>query len=138
MAVEVAAILSDRDVEGHARLIWQALESSGWLALFSLELVTFHDVGLPHDTSDREVWRFAQANRMILLTYNRNMKGVDSLEQTLRDENRLHSLPILTIGNRDRLTEDAEYRERCADDVADVILYIERHRGRGRIFIPQS
>jgi hypothetical protein len=30
---------------------------------------------LPKDSSDRVVWRFAQANQMILLTANRRMKG---------------------------------------------------------------
>jgi len=34
----------------------------------SLRLVLFDDVGLPIDSSDREAWRFAQRNEMILLT----------------------------------------------------------------------
>ncbi len=46
----------------------------------------FGRVGLADDSSDRETWRFAQQNRMTLLTDNRNMKGRDSLEQTLREE----------------------------------------------------
>ncbi|MEL6260616.1 MAG: DUF5615 family PIN-like protein [Cyanobacteria bacterium J06626_6] len=41
----------------------------------------FADVGLPMDSSDRIVWKFAQTNRMILITANRDMKGDDSLEQ---------------------------------------------------------
>jgi hypothetical protein len=42
---------------------------------------------------------FAQAQKMILLTANRNMEGDDSLEQTIRNENTLISLPVLTIAN---------------------------------------
>ncbi len=67
-------------------------------------------MGLPFDSSDREVWHFIQANKMILLTNNRNMDGEDSLEQTLRDENTVTSLPVLTIANADRLSERI-YRE---------------------------
>jgi hypothetical protein len=53
-------------------------------------------------SSDRVVWQFAQTNQMILITANRNMKGDDSLEQTIREDNTPTSLPILTIGNPDR------------------------------------
>ncbi len=42
-----------------------------------MRLVTFGDVGLQFDSSDREAWRFAQAGQMILLTGNRSMKGSD-------------------------------------------------------------
>jgi predicted nuclease of predicted toxin-antitoxin system len=42
--------------------------------------VRLADVGLPDNSTDREVWRFAQANQMLLLTNNRNMEGVDTLE----------------------------------------------------------
>ncbi len=45
------------------------------------------EVGLSIDTSDRILWRFAQSNQMIILTANRNMKGKDSLEQVIREEN---------------------------------------------------
>ncbi|AUB39676.1 hypothetical protein COO91_05674 [Nostoc flagelliforme CCNUN1] len=47
---------------------------------------------------------------MILLTANRSMKGKDSLEQVIREENTLASLPVITIGNADRLLNDSEYR----------------------------
>jgi predicted nuclease of predicted toxin-antitoxin system len=50
-----------------------------------MRLARFVDVGLPYDSTDREVWRFAQANQLLLLTNNRNMEGLESLEQTIRD-----------------------------------------------------
>jgi hypothetical protein len=57
------------------------------------------------DSSDRVVWRTAQAQGMVLLTHNRNMKGEDSLEQTIREDNSPTSLPVVTIGRIDRLRE---------------------------------
>lgn len=75
-------ILADHDIEGYAVTLLGTLAAEGWLELIPLEMVTFDDVGLPIDSTDREVWRFAQANEMILITNNRNMRGEDSLEQT--------------------------------------------------------
>jgi hypothetical protein len=85
-------------MEGYAVVLQGTLASIGWLELLSLRLATFREVGLSIGSSDRTIWRFAQANRMVLLTNNRNMKGKDSLEQVLREENTITSLPILTIG----------------------------------------
>jgi hypothetical protein len=47
------------------------------------------------NSDDRAVWRCAQANEMILLTANRSMKGKDSLEQVMREENTPTSLPVV-------------------------------------------
>ena len=104
-------ILVDHNVEGHVVKLWWALVAEGWLELLPLRLITFREVGLPIESSDQEVWRFAQANQMLLLTNNRNMKGEDSLENTLREENTPTSLPILTFSNISRLNEQA-YRRR--------------------------
>lgn len=48
---------------------------------------------LPINSDDRVVWRLAQENEMILLTANRTMKGKNSLEQVMREENTPNSLP---------------------------------------------
>jgi predicted nuclease of predicted toxin-antitoxin system len=90
---------------------------------------------LPVDSDDREVWRFAQANRMILLTNNRNMKGDDSLGQILREENTLTSLPVITIGNPKRLSAK-EYRSQCVSRLAEILLDLDNYLGSARIFIP--
>ena len=68
-------ILVDHNLRGQALLLWGTLAAEGWLALLPLRLVTFEDVGLPVNSSDRTVWQFAQTNRMLLLTGNRSMKG---------------------------------------------------------------
>jgi hypothetical protein len=85
----------------------------GWFDLVPIRLVTFAEVGLPITSSDRAVWRYAQDHNLLLLTANLAVKYSDSLEQTLREENTLASLPILTIRNLDRV-QDGIYREACA------------------------
>lgn len=77
----------------------------------------------------------ATANGLILLTNNRNMEGVDSLEQTIRDENLPTSLPVLTFSDFERITERT-YRERCAARLIEIMIYLDDYLGVGRIFIP--
>ena len=92
----VITLLADHNIEGQALLLWGTLGAAGWLELVPLRFARFAEVGLSYDRSDRTVWRFAQENRMLLLTDNRNMIGPDSLEQTIRNENRgTHSPSLL-------------------------------------------
>lgn len=128
-------VLVDHDIEGQALALWGTLGKMGWLEIVDMELSTFRDVGLPSNSTDRDVWRFAQANGMILFTNNRNMDGEDSLEQTLRNENRLTSLPVLTVANADRLSE-RRYRERCAAQILEIVIDLDKNLGRSRIYIP--
>ncbi len=128
-------VLSDHNLEGQAILLWSTMESEGWLKLLPIPLLTFADVGLPFESSDRVVWRYAQERNLILLTANRNDDGEDSLGRTIQDENTATSLPVVTIGTADRL-EESYYRERCAEKLMEIVIYIERYRGVGRVFIP--
>jgi len=131
----VRTILVDHDIEGQALILWGALAAEGWLELCPLDVITFDQAGLPVGSSDRTVWRFAQAHEMILLTHNRNMNATDSLEQTIREENTPTSLPVITLGRAERLRESA-YRERCVVRIIEIALDIERYLGTGRLFIP--
>ncbi|MGH8056897.1 MAG: ACP S-malonyltransferase, partial [Candidatus Entotheonellia bacterium] len=63
------SILVDHDIEGQVLILWGALAAGGWLELCSLHLVTFAQAGLPVDSNDRTVWRFAQTHGMVLLTH---------------------------------------------------------------------
>ncbi len=63
------------------------------------------------------------------------MKGGDSLEETMRDENRPDSLPILTIGSIDMITI-SEYREKYVTRIAEIILDLKNYLGTRRVFIP--
>lgn len=69
------------------------------------------------------------------MSANRNMKDEDSLEQVMREENSPTSLPVLTIGKVDRLYEP-DYRERCANRIVEIVMYINDYMGASRIFIP--
>ncbi|MDQ2999592.1 MAG: ACP S-malonyltransferase, partial [Chloroflexota bacterium] len=66
-------MLVDHNMEGQAILLWGVLAAEGWLDLVPLRLLTFRTVGLPFDSDDRTVWRFVQAQRVLLLTDNRSM-----------------------------------------------------------------
>jgi hypothetical protein len=93
-------------------------------------------MNLSTDSNDRVVWRLAQANQMILLTANRSMKGEDSLEQVLREENAVDSFPVITIGDADRFLADRVYRNCCVDRILEIVLEIEIWMGVGRLFVP--
>ncbi|MEQ8464802.1 ACP S-malonyltransferase [Coleofasciculus sp. F4-SAH-05] len=129
-------ILVDHNLRGHSVLLAGRLAASGWLELISIHFILFEEVGLEVSSSDRVVWQCAQANEMILLTANRSMKGKDSLEQVIREESTPISLPVITIGNIDRLLVEPEYRDRCVNRLVDIIVDIEDYRGSRRIFIP--
>lgn len=129
-------ILVDHNLRGHSVVLSGSLATSGWLNLISIHFVLFEEVGLAANSSDRMVWQCAQANGMILLTANRSMKGKDSLEQVLREENTSTSLPVITVGNIDRLLSEPEYRDRCVNRLVEIVVDIEDYRGARRIFIP--
>ncbi|UBF27767.1 ACP S-malonyltransferase [Kovacikia minuta CCNUW1] len=128
-------ILVDHHLEGYIVLLQGALANEGWLDLLPIHFVLLEEAGLAINSSDRVVWQFAQQRQMILLTANRKMKGKDSLEQTIREENTSISLPVVTIGRVDRLS-NREYREQCAARLVEIILYPETCIGVGRVFIP--
>jgi len=73
-------ILVDHNIEGQAIMLLGTLTSQGWQELLPFEFITLADKGLPYESNDRVVWRYAQENGMILLTENRNMSREDSLE----------------------------------------------------------
>jgi hypothetical protein len=128
-------ILADHDIEGQARALWRVVLAEGWQELTPLKYVEFADVGLSPINSDRVVWRFAQANNMLLLTNNRNMADADSLEATIREENHPASLPVMTIASVDRMAEHG-YCQRCAGRLAEIVSEIDKYKVIGRLFIP--
>jgi predicted nuclease of predicted toxin-antitoxin system len=128
--------LVDHNLRGHSVVLAGSFATSGWLDLISIRFVLFEEVGLAVTSDDRVVWRYAQDHQMILITANRSMKGKDSLEQVMREENTPISLPVVTIGNIDRLMAESGYRERCVDRLVDIVIDIEDYQGARRIFIP--
>lgn len=128
--------LVDHNLGGHAEILLGNIASQGWLELLPIRFVTFKEMNLLIDSNDRMVWRLAQANQMILLTANRSMKGEDSLEQVLQDENSVDSFPVITIGDPDRFLADRTYRNRCVDRILEIVLDIQTWMGVGRLFVP--
>lgn len=128
--------LIDHNLKGHALILFGAIGSQGWLDILPIRFVTFAEVDLSIDSDDKVVWQFAQANRMILLTANRSMKGKDSLEQVMREESTSESLPVITIGNADRLLNEPDYRGQCVESLIEIVLDLDSYRGTRRIFIP--
>jgi hypothetical protein len=128
-------ILIDYNLDDYAFIFLGILTKLGWVELLSIEFVTFREVGLSRESSDRTVWDYAQENQMMILTANRNMKGTDSLEQVIREENTETSFPVLTIGSLDRLDE-SDYRERCVERLIEIVLDIDYYKGAGRLFTP--
>ena len=129
------SVLVDHNLEGQALLLLGTLQAQSWATLLDLRFPRLADVGLSEVSTDREVWRFARAHQMVLLTENRRMSGPDSLEQTLREENGPSSLPVLTVGAAMRLSQRI-YRERCAIRLAEVLMDLDKYLGVGRLFIP--
>src|SRR5919199_4649386 len=128
--------LVDHNLEGHALILLGNIANLGWLELLPIRFMTFEEVALSISSDDRVVWRFAQVNHMILLTANRSMKGRNSLEQVMREENTSTSLPVVTIGNADRILSDPDYRNRCVDRLIEIVFDIDDYRGSSRLFIP--
>lgn len=127
--------LIDHNIEGQSLILFGSITSEGWLKTLPIRFISFDEVELPINSSDRVVWRFAQENQMILLTANRSMKGEDSLEQVIREECLPTSLPVVTFANVDRIIE-REYREECVDRLIEIALYLENYLGVSRLFIP--
>ena len=128
--------LVDHNLEGHALLLSGNIASLGWLDLLPIRFITFEEIELSVTSDDRAVWRFAQANQMILLTANRSMKGENSLEQVMREENTSTSLPVVTIGDADRVLTDATYRNLCVDRLIEIVFDLDDYKGSRRLFIP--
>lgn len=128
--------LVDHNLEGHALLLSGSITNQGWQDLFPIRFILLEEIALPANSSDRIVWRFAQTNQMVLLTANRRMKGSDSLEQVLREENVPTCLPVVTVGDADRVLNDPNYRELCVNRLVEIALYIENYLGTSRIYIP--
>jgi hypothetical protein len=92
------------------------------------------DLDLPNDASDQEIWRRCQEGRLLLITHNRNQDDATSLQATIQRENTLQSLPVLTIPRIERLVF-ADYRQRVAHRLAEILIDLENYLGAGRIFL---
>ena len=139
MRLEVNGILADANCAGHLalllRLFQQHWRQEVWEFL-SLVQVSFADLGLPPDASDRAVWEVCQRERIVLVTANRNDEGPESLEATIRQQNTPQSLPVFTLANDQRVLRDRQYAETVADRLIEALFDMDSYRGTGRIYLP--
>jgi hypothetical protein len=128
-------ILIDQDLLGFAVFFEEGLKETGWAELIQCQFHQLHDYGLPANLPDQEVWRFVQAERLLLVTNNRNSEDETSLQATMRRENTLESLPIITVSDKEALRQ-ADYRQRVAHRLVEIIFDLENYCGAGRLFVP--
>lgn len=130
-------ILSDYNCEGHAQQIMFALRRNKLDDIVPLHLRTFSDIGLAQNASDEIVWRLCQEKRYLLLTGNRRtVDGEGSLELTIRRLYTATILPVVTIGDMNRVYRDRNYCEQCAVRLAEIALDLEAFRGVARLYLP--
>lgn len=128
-------VLLDNDVAGFQTLLTGTVERTGWGEYELIEFITLESVGLGRSTGDRAIWRHCQLNGLILMTANRNQRGADSLQLTIREENTPDSLPVATVRDQPRL-HNAAYREACVESLLIIIVDLPNHLGTGRLYIP--
>jgi hypothetical protein len=128
-------ILIDQDMLGFDLYLAEGLQETGWDQLLQFQFKRLRDYGLPANLPDQEVWRFVQAEQLLLVTNNRNNEDETSLQATLRRENTLASLPIITVSDKEALRQP-DYRQRVAHRLVEIIFDLENYRGAGRLFVP--
>ena len=128
-------ILLDHDIEGHAKYLQVGLRETGWDRDITVAFVCLRDLGLPDDSSDQDIWRFAQQHRLLLITSNRNQENETSLQATIERENSPEALPVLTLSQANRLLLP-DYRQQAVHKLVEIIIYLENYLGIGRIYIP--
>jgi len=128
-------ILLDHDVEGHAKYLQAGLRETGWDRDVTVTFVRLYDLGLSNDSSDQDIWRFAQRHRLLLITSNRNQENETSLQATIERENTPEALPVLTLSQANRLLLP-DYRQQAVHKLVEIIIYLENYLGIGRIYIP--
>jgi hypothetical protein len=132
-------ILIDVNLWGLMERLRAALESEKWVEFWTflaVPLLSFEDVGLPVTARDNVVWQKCQESQWVLITGNRNSRGADSLQETIRRGNTADVLPVITVGDLDLVMESAEYVERATEKLLEYLLGIENLRGTGRLFVP--
>jgi hypothetical protein len=113
MRREVHGIVADANCADHLallRLFQQNWRQEVWEFL-RLAQVSFSDLGLPPDASDREVWEVCHQNTP-------------------------QSLPVFTLADDQRVLRDRQYAETVADRLIAALFDIDRYRGTGRLYLP--
>jgi hypothetical protein len=135
----VTGILPDNNCKGHFQALAYVLQGETWAELWgslNLTVQSFAGIGLTPDAADDVLWQACQKAQVILVTSNRNQRGPDSLETTIRALNGPDKLPVFTLSNAERIVHDRAYAEKVAERLLDYLLFIDKYKGTGRIYLP--
>ncbi len=133
------SLLADVNCGGHLDRLLRFFDTDGWSEFWidmGWSIATYEELGLPGKTPDDSLWHLCQAKEIVLLTNNRNNKGADSLESTIRQFNHPTSWPIITIGDGKRFMKDSDYAVQVARKTIDFLFRIDELRGTGRLYVP--
>lgn len=133
------AIMADHDIEGQMQVLLRLLNSPAWRELWSelaIEVESFTSLGVPTNTPDVELWQLCQAQEIVLITGNRNEEHATSLEATIQNANTPESLPVLTIGEPQRILGSRTYAEDVVERLVEYLIDVENLRGTGRLYLP--
>jgi hypothetical protein len=132
-------ILADINVGAQRDALLSIWTSDSWRDFWTglgLVVAGFPALGLSYDSSDALIWRTCQSEKLVLITGNRNKRGPDSLEAVIQTENEPECLPVVTIGDANRVLRDRVYAENVAERLLDYLSRIDDFRGAGRIYVP--
>ena len=134
----MAGVMADHNIEGHFRLLVMILEQEPWKEIWEdleISVQSFDSLEISPNISDAELWQTCQSNEIVLITANRNDEDSDSLENTIKRHNTPTSLPVLTLANPLRFTQDREYAGQVAEQILEYLLDIDNYRGAGRMYV---
>jgi hypothetical protein len=135
----VISLLADANIQGQVEILVARMQSKSWRAFWDhldLRHVTFAEVGLQPTDPDAVIWQRCQERGLLLLTDNRNDDGPESLEATIRSNNRPNSLPVFTISNTRQLSTNPAYADRVIDRLFVYLLEFDNIHGTGRLYLP--
>ena len=131
--------MADHDIEGQMQVLLRLLTSAQWRILWTELAVcveSFASLGLSVDTPDIELWQLCQTHQIVLLTGNRNREGPESLEAVIQTANTPGSLPVLTVGEPQRIFSSNTYAHRVVERLMEYLVDLENLRGTGRLYLP--
>ena len=133
------AIMADHDIEGQMQVLLSLLTSAQWHVLWAelaVRVESFASLGLSVDTPDAELWRLCQTHQIALITGNRNQDGPESLEAIIQTANTPASLPVLTVGEPQRIFSSSAYAHRVVERLMEYLVDLDNLRGTGRLYLP--
>ncbi|MHC5540519.1 hypothetical protein ACYOEI_20050 [Singulisphaera rosea] len=131
-------LLADVNVQGHLTYLKRLVEKQGLLEFLTelgISLANFPDLGLDAGMDDRTLWHYCQRHGWVLFTDNRNHENENPLDATILDSWHERPLPVLSLADKSKFENSANYATRVARDVAEpfVETFVHEVRNQPRI-----